>query len=56
MTKGDTKVLEVLIGQMAKNRKIDIVIREGLRILGHPELLEPVCNLLHRRHQQSQHA
>jgi hypothetical protein len=48
MTKGDTKILEMLIGQMAKNRKIDIVIREDLSILGHPELLEPVRDLLHR--------
>jgi hypothetical protein len=41
----------VLIGQMAEDGKIDIVIGKGFSILGHAELFEPLRNLLHRGHQ-----
>ena len=41
----------MLISQMAKDGKINIVIGKGLSILGHAELFEPVLNLLHRGHQ-----
>ena len=45
----DTEVFEVLIGQVAKDREINAVVREALSVLGHPEHFEPVRNLLHRR-------
>jgi hypothetical protein len=49
MAKGNTEVLEVLISQMAKDGKIDVVIGKGLSILSYAEFFEPVCNLLHSR-------
>ena len=42
-------VVEVLIGQMAQHRDINIVLGKPLDVLGHAEIFEPVCNLLHRR-------
>ena len=41
----------MLISQMAKDGKINIVIGKGLSISGHAEVFEPVLNLLHRGHQ-----
>jgi hypothetical protein len=40
-------ILEVLIGEMAEHRHIDLVLAKALRVLGHAELFEPVRNLLH---------
>src|SRR5215831_3620756 len=48
MPEQDTDVLEVLISQMRESRDTDPVFGKALRILGHAELFEPVCNLLHR--------
>ena len=42
-------VLQVLIGQMSEYREINSVLSKTLSVLGHAELFEPVCNLLHRR-------
>ena len=41
-------LFEVLIGQVAQNREINIVLSKALNMLGHTELFEPVRNLLHR--------
>ena len=48
MPEQDADVLEVLIGQMAEYRDIDLVLGKALGVLGHAELFEPVRNLLHR--------
>ena len=44
----DTKLPEVLIGQVAKNRDVNVAFGKALRVLGHAELFEPLRNLLHR--------
>jgi hypothetical protein len=49
MAKGNPEVLEVLVGQMPKDRKIDVVIGKGLSVLRHTEFLEPVRNFPHSR-------
>ena len=49
MPERDTKLFEVLIGQIAKDGGIDVVLGKALRVLGHAEFFEPVRNLLHRR-------
>ena len=41
-------LFEVLIGQVAEDREIDIVLGKALGVLGHAELFEPVRDLLHR--------
>ena len=38
MSKRDAKLFEVLIGQVAKDRDIDIALGKALRVLGHAEL------------------
>ena len=48
MPERDTKLLEVLIGQVAKDGDINVVLGKALRVLGHAELFEPLRNLLHR--------
>jgi hypothetical protein len=48
MPKRDAKLFEILIGQIAKDGGVDIVLGKALRVLGHAELLKPVRNLLHR--------
>jgi hypothetical protein len=48
ITEDDTKVFQVLISEVLKNGKIDAVLGKALRVLGHAELFEPGCNLLHR--------
>ena len=48
MPERDAELLEVLIGQVAKNRDINVALGKALRVLGHAELFEPVRNLLHR--------
>ena len=47
MPKRDTKLFEVLIGQVAKDGGVDIALGKALRVLGHAERFEPVRNLLH---------
>jgi hypothetical protein len=44
----DSNLLRVLIGQVSEDSEINIVISKALRVLGHAELFEPFCNLLHR--------
>jgi hypothetical protein len=44
MLKRDTKLFEVLIGQIAKNGGVDIALGKTLRVIGHAEFFEPVCN------------
>ena len=48
MPERDTEVLEVLIGQLAKDGRVDVVLGKALRVLGHAERLEPIHNLRHR--------
>ena len=48
MPERDAELFEVLIGQIAKDRDIDVVLGKALRVLGHAELFEPVRDLLHR--------
>ena len=43
-----TAPLEVLVGEMAEHRHIDLVLAKALGVLGHAELFEPVRNLLRR--------
>ena len=49
MPERDTKLFEVLIGQVAKDGGVDVALGKALRVLGHAELFEPIRNLLHRR-------
>jgi hypothetical protein len=48
MPERDTKLFEVLIGQVAKDGGVDVALGKTLRVLGHAERFEPVRNLLHR--------
>jgi hypothetical protein len=41
-------LFEVLICQVSKDSKIDVVLGKALSVLPETELLEPVRNLLHR--------
>jgi hypothetical protein len=41
-------LFEVLICQISKDGKIDVVLGKALSVLPETELLEPVRNLLHR--------
>ena len=47
ITKENAELFEVLIGQVREHGEIDAVLGEALRVFGHPETFEPVCNLLH---------
>jgi hypothetical protein len=47
ITKDDAEVFQVLIGQVAKNRKINAVFSKTSRVLGHAERFEPIGDLLH---------
>ena len=49
MPERDTKLFEVLIGQIAKNGGVDVTLGKTIRVLGHAELFEPVGDLLHCR-------
>src|SRR4029077_17018525 len=49
ITKEDAEVFQVLIGKVAKDRKINGVFSKTSRVLGHAELFEPIGNLLHGR-------
>jgi hypothetical protein len=48
MPERDTKVLEMLLGQVRENALIDVILGKARRVLGHAELFEPLRNLLHR--------
>ena len=43
----DADLFKVLIGQLAQNSEIYIVLSKALSVLGHAEFFEPVRNLLH---------
>jgi hypothetical protein len=45
----DANLFEVLIGQVAPNFEINIVLSKAMGVLGHAEFFEPIPNLLHRR-------
>jgi hypothetical protein len=47
MPERDPDILQVLIGEMAKHRYINLVLGKTIRVLGHTELSEPIRNLLH---------
>ena len=47
ITKDNADVFQILIGQVAKDRKIDAVFSKASSVPGHAELFEPVGNLLH---------
>ena len=49
ITEDDAQFLQVLIGEVSKDREINAVLCKTLRVLGHAELFEPVSNLLHWR-------
>jgi hypothetical protein len=51
MPERDTKLFEVLIGQVAKDGGVNVALGKALRVLGQAERFEPVRNLLHRGHQ-----
>ena len=48
MTHRQPKFSQVLVCEIGKDAKIDIVLSKALGVLGHAELFEPVSNLLHR--------
>jgi hypothetical protein len=48
MPKRHAKSIKVLIRQFVEKVDFYIVLGKALSILGHAELIEPVCNLLHR--------
>ena len=48
IAKDDTKIFQILIGQVAKDREIDAVLGKALGVLGHAEFFQPVRDLLHR--------
>ena len=50
MAERHTKVLEVLVGEMPKDRYIDLVLCKTLRVLGHAECFEPTRKVLHCAH------
>jgi len=47
MSEENAKLLEILIGQMGKNRDVDAVLDEALRILGQANTFQPLRNMLH---------
>jgi hypothetical protein len=47
MAEKDSDVLEVLIRQIGENAEVNPILGKTLRVLGHAELIEPVCNRLH---------
>jgi hypothetical protein len=48
MPERNANVFQILISQMRENRNIDFVLDKAIGVFGHPELFEPVRNLLHR--------
>ena len=49
ITEDDAQFLQVLIGQVGKDREINAVFGKTQSVRGHAELFEPVSNLLHWR-------
>jgi hypothetical protein len=45
MPERNADILEVLIGEMAKHRYINLVLGKALRVLGHAEFFKPLHNL-----------
>ncbi len=50
MAERDTDFFEVMVGQIAQNAWINVVLGEALRVLPQATLLEPLRNLLHWLH------
>jgi hypothetical protein len=50
MAERDTDFFEVMVGQIAQNVWINVVLGKALRVLPKPKLLEPLRNLLHWLH------
>ena len=48
MPKRHAKSIKVLIREFVEKVDFYIVLGKALSILGHAELIQPVCNLLHR--------
>ena len=49
MPKRDPELFEVLIGQVAQDREIDIILGEALGVCSQTDRIEPDCGLLHHR-------
>ena len=47
MPQQDAYVFQVLISYMGKRRDSDPVLSKTLHVLGHAELFEPVCKVMH---------
>jgi hypothetical protein len=47
MPEENAKFLEILIGQMRKNRDVDAILSEALRILGKADILQPLGDMVH---------
>jgi hypothetical protein len=47
MPERNATIFEVLIGQVAENGHVNVVLDKPLRVLAHAEFFEPICNLLH---------
>src|SRR5215831_18906846 len=45
----NANLLEVLISQVTQNGELNMVLGKTLCVLGHAELFEPLCNLMHWR-------
>jgi hypothetical protein len=50
MPEQDADLLKVLVSQVAEDRDVDPILGKALGVPGHAELIEPICNLLHRGH------
>jgi hypothetical protein len=50
MAERDSDFFEVMVGQIAQNAWINVVLGEALRLLPQAKLLEPLRNLLHWLH------
>src|SRR5258708_1996122 len=50
MAERDTNFFEVVVGQIAQNARINVVLGKALRVLPQAKLLEPLRNLLHWLH------
>ena len=44
----NAQLLQVVISQVREDREINSIFGKTLGVLGHAELFEPFCNLLHR--------
>src|SRR5215475_14581299 len=50
MPERDSDFLEVLVGQIAENARINVVVGKTLRVLPEAKSAEPIRNLLHCGH------